>query len=980
MPNAPGWALREVGGGSGSGATTATGTTDLVFTKPSGCVQNDILIAAFAHKGTGYATPPAGWTLIQQEITASSNIRGEMYWKRAGGAEPGTYTFSGLAGSASGGMHCYAGGLLSGSVVAASSKRASAASSTQGATSITTTDPNCLIIQAFALGTNQSVSSSALSQPNSTIDPIDTQLTSQTSKTNVGTASGGGSRCAIQHWMKTIPGPTGDGLASVTITDEHVTLLAALIPETANATSGTRYYLSTKYPKTHLYGPKHGAWDSTIDSPRGFDIQDYIWELSQTKADAGYYTSVLQTDNQEDESILFYRWITPPLAAQTINGTFDVVQAVTASWTFVGTPGTSTVVYKVHIYITVGQSTAVRAVLLNKYIDNVSNALPATGDAWSLIAPQTLTAANAEEGDCVIVELGAYIVSSPQPAPTLPPSEYTALRLTRGACAPINGGFPGDRGIPLMDMARGALAGFRASYVDFSHTFVEQAYAGTPPANNSGAAAETISSVPAHIGPVDTSHATSTARAVWYKWTAPANQRMMAHLFGTYYYAQLGIFEGATFGAIANTSAVFVFGAAHTYTSRTLQSFNAVAGTTYWFRISTITQRNFGAVAAGGALRFALLPYQAPGNDAVFVATGGYVLCYDSNGTLINCDPGFQGSAISGLAIDYTKRPLVQISDHVTIHSADRLYVGVFTGSGLVEILDIATLNAGENEIDYIADSLGVASKHTATLAITEDGTLIVGDFGDGFRRTAGQQNSYQDRVSTAAAAALNVIDASHGDHQPGAPWPAATLRETTLEAGGTNYAEMALDGSFLYYDSADWYFPSAGGHTVRRYDPSAGVQLGDFVTLPGTTGPTPSLKGLFPVPDGGLLVCNGDHVVRLNAAGAIIQTYYPTDPDRSQSLADVELTVEADAFWVLDETSTSLFKFDLESGVQLVDVWTLNGIGSCTSIVVYRKDNPFLAGLGPPSNFGCPTTFPSSLGTSRAGCSPAFPVESEGT
>src|SRR5262245_64382076 len=101
----------------------------------------------------------------------------------------------------------------------------------------------------------------------------------------------------------------------------------------------------------------------------------------------------------------------------------------------------------------------------------------------------------------------------------------------------------------------------------------------------------------------------------------------------------------------------------------------------------------------------------------------------------------------------------------------------------------------------------------------------------------------------------------------------------------------------------------------MKRYNVLSATQLPDFATIPLQPGNNPGLKGLRFLPGGELLVCNSTVVHRVDALGVIVQTYTPSIPDDSQSLCDVQLTADGLAFWVVDEPTTRLFKFDIASG-----------------------------------------------------------------
>lgn len=81
-------------------------TTDVTILKPTGVVENDVMIAAI-HDGwcnSGSAiTPPSGWTLINNTSnngpgcgSSNTSIQLATFYKVAGVSEPASYTFTGI--------------------------------------------------------------------------------------------------------------------------------------------------------------------------------------------------------------------------------------------------------------------------------------------------------------------------------------------------------------------------------------------------------------------------------------------------------------------------------------------------------------------------------------------------------------------------------------------------------------------------------------------------------------------------------------------------------------------------------------------------------------------------------------------------------------------------------------------------------------------------------------------------------------------
>lgn len=75
-----------------SASNTATASSSLTITKPSGTVSGDVLVA-FVNivRASLIDTPPSGWTAIN---TAGSYTQWSVYWKVAGASEPADYTWT----------------------------------------------------------------------------------------------------------------------------------------------------------------------------------------------------------------------------------------------------------------------------------------------------------------------------------------------------------------------------------------------------------------------------------------------------------------------------------------------------------------------------------------------------------------------------------------------------------------------------------------------------------------------------------------------------------------------------------------------------------------------------------------------------------------------------------------------------------------------------------------------------------------------
>ena len=120
------------------------------------------------------------------------------------------------------------------------------------------------------------------------------------------------------------------------------------------------------------------------------------------------------------------------------------------------------------------------------------------------------------------------------------------------------------------------------------------------------------------------------------------------------------------------------------------------------------------------------------------------------------------------------------------------------------------------------------------------------------------------------------------------------------IEDRGSDWITLAPDGCTIDYTSE--------GTSVKRFDVCTNAQLADLATgLPGS-----AAYALQLLPDGGLLVGDSQVIVRLNAAGQVVQTY---DAPGEDSWFAVQLDPTATSFWAADFSTADVKKFDLATG-----------------------------------------------------------------
>lgn len=140
---------------NGSGATTLTIST------PIGTVNGNVLVAQVVVGGaTTVITPPAGWTLIRRDNTGSA-VGDALYYKVAGSAEPGSYTWTfNSSQKAAGGIAEYSGVNTASPVDVNSGHYSSPGATVITANSVTTVSGSDKLLFFGAVTTGTTVSSS----------------------------------------------------------------------------------------------------------------------------------------------------------------------------------------------------------------------------------------------------------------------------------------------------------------------------------------------------------------------------------------------------------------------------------------------------------------------------------------------------------------------------------------------------------------------------------------------------------------------------------------------------------------------------------------------------------------------------------------------------------------------------------------------------------------------------------------------------
>ena len=722
----------------------------------------------------------------------------------------------------------------------------------------------------------------------------------------------------------------------------------------------SRYYITKHWPGHRIDGPYRGSWgDIAGDSP---NFGTNVYRVKTSKAGGGRLRTFTHRSNRSNNyDVFILKLMTPPLAAQTISGTFDLMFRVQSAWeTYPGPVSTaeSVVRYKLHIFITVGESATVRHVLLDNFIDTADwPKTPTVATYQALATAATLTAGTALEGDCVLVEFGCRIVSAPTPPATYP--------LTQGTFIPCQGhGTSNASDVAYADAAAGDTAD-RAPWIEFSADLVEAAAAARPD-NDSGTTAIVISSVPYESEFIDTTSSTGgpiggtagNGRTVFWKIVAPRTGLLFVAARGSNFPVNIWFMTpGFTSSDVVGPNFGYAFSTQFPFSGRSLgaSAHDVVAGTTYYIAVehSTSGLYEFGS-NSGGACRIVVFYRETPEVNDLYVPASDITVLREYGNTMfpVNLSQALQNLSATSIAIDYTKKPMVPLSgDHANPHVGERVVVGLFT-SDLLEVLNIETMSWAPqaNEIDFHDLSSQTARNIPSSTHITRAGYAWTGFWGNGLLLLGGDGFLVVTLDSPSVPSSLGAplgVNTWEAQNHPGGAGTHTSLSPVP-DVEFTTPVSITVDetNNIMFYTSGGYYSPRTGdtpsrrnieAMKVKRYDLTNMAQLSDLATLTPGTGFNPGLKGLIFVPkDGSVLVCNSPVVVRLSSTGAVMRTYTPSIPDEAQSLQDVRLTDDQSAFYTIDSTSTRIFKFAIETGEELLTYQPYSRIGSNHQMAIY--------------------------------------------
>lgn len=157
----------------------------------------------------------------------------------------------------------------------------------------------------------------------------------------------------------------------------------------------TRLYLTT-HGAPYTPATIRGTWNDTGGAVTRL--------LDSIKEGGGNITTVARSETSatNPHDVLLYRGVSGPLAAQTLSGTLDVLLGV------IQNNVDADFAYKIHVYVTQGDSDTPRGTLLSNYAETTANewGVGASTSGKALAAAQTLSSLAISDGDRLVVEIG----------------------------------------------------------------------------------------------------------------------------------------------------------------------------------------------------------------------------------------------------------------------------------------------------------------------------------------------------------------------------------------------------------------------------------------------------------------------------------------------------------------------------------------------------------------------------------------------
>ncbi len=233
-----------------------------------------------------------------------------------------------------------------------------------------------------------------------------------------------------------------------------------------------------------------------------------------------------------------------------------------------------------------------------------------------------------------------------------------------------------------------------------------------------------------------------------------------------------------------------------------------------------------------------------------------------------------------------------------------------FDAGGTLYVTNFGDINGGSvikvNNAGQVSSAIHKTEFRAPELAVTDGfSRLYVGQAGSG----AG--NFGPNSIHKLDLAGNEITEFTVAEDQRGADW-----------------IDLASDKCTIRYTSE--------GTRVKRFNVCTGTQLSDFASG------LHEAYALRITPDGGAIVADTDRIVRLNAAGQVVQIYDAPGEDLWFAL---DLDVDGTSFWAGTLTTANAYKFNITTGAILNSFHA--GDGEIGGVAVYNPAR--FAFIGPP-------------------------------
>ena len=149
----------------------------------------------------------------------------------------------------------------------------------------------------------------------------------------------------------------------------------------------------------------------------------------------------------------------------------------------------------------------------------------------------------------------------------------------------------------------------------------------------------------------------------------------------------------------------------------------------------------------------------------------------------------------------------------------------------------------------------------------------------------------------------------------------AGTLLDTfdpAIQNRGTDWIDIASNQVTLFYTSE--------GTQIKRYDLGTKTQLADFATLPESPAYALRIR-----PNGEVMVAVTDKVYRLDATGAVMQTYDTETYGETSFFFAMNLDPDGTSFWTASYVTGNVYRINIETGA-LITSFNAGKLGNYVS------------------------------------------------